>query len=81
MCARITVRWALRIARAFAPFTHLMAGVNGGNERRGDDAPPAEEQETTALDEVTTDAGSNCNFPRLRRRRERSTSSINNASR
>ena len=33
------------VARAFAPFTHLMAGANGGNDRRGDDAPPAEEQE------------------------------------
>ena len=33
------------IARAFSPFTHLMAGANGGNDRRGEDAPPDEEQE------------------------------------
>ena len=44
------------IARAFSPFTHLMAGVNGGNDRRGDDAPPAEEQETTTQAEVDADA-------------------------
>ena len=44
------------IARAFAPFTHLMAGVNGGTDRRGDDVPAAEVQETAAQAEVDTDA-------------------------
>ncbi|AMY09964.1 Hemolysin C [Luteitalea pratensis] len=43
------------IARAFSPFTHLMAGVNGGNDRRGDDAPAAEEVETTTQAEVDAD--------------------------
>jgi putative hemolysin len=45
------------IARAFSPFTHLMAGANGGNERRGEDAPPDEEQEATTQAEAETDAG------------------------
>jgi putative hemolysin len=43
------------IARAFAPFTHLMAGANG-SDRRADDVPAAEVQEATAQAEVDTDA-------------------------
>jgi len=44
------------IARAFAPLTHLMAGVNG-SERRADDETQAEEVVATAQDEDETDAG------------------------
>lgn len=40
------------IAGAFAPFTQLMAGINGSPDRRTDDDPEAEEVEATAQTEV-----------------------------
>jgi putative hemolysin len=40
------------IATAFAPFTHLMAGINGGPDRRADDDPQTEEELTTTQAEV-----------------------------
>jgi putative hemolysin len=43
------------IARAFAPFTHLMAGVNG-SDRRADDDPQTEEVVATAQAEDEADA-------------------------
>ena len=43
------------VARAFAPFTHLMAGVNG-SDRRTDETPQAEEVVTTAQAEDEADA-------------------------
>jgi len=44
------------IARAFSPFTHLMAGVNGAVDRRVDDDAQAEEAVATAQAEVEADA-------------------------
>ncbi len=44
------------IARTFAPFTHLMAGVNSGGDRRGDDDPEDEQAPVAAQSEVEADA-------------------------